>query len=256
VSFEIFGADSQAKVPPFPGAVGITGLDVYQPAGADGIHGGAPHVHLCCSECYVVVEGTGRLQTLSAAGYREVPLAPNDVVWFTPGTIHRSVNDGGLRVVAVMQNSGLPEAGDAVMTFPPEIVGDATRYAAAASLAGDDATIDDRMARRRDLAIVGFTALRDSVEAGDFSVVEDFYRSAAELVRPLLSEWRSRIESVVLDDVERTLARIEALVSGNNSHLDHAVVSRISPDAERLWGMCGRLRAYDPIRERASVAGP
>ena len=32
--------------------------------------------------------------------------------------LHRAVNDGDLQVVVVMRNSGLPEAGDAVLTFP------------------------------------------------------------------------------------------------------------------------------------------
>jgi hypothetical protein len=31
-------------------------------------------------------------------------------------------------VVAVMQNSGLPEAGDAVVTFPPDILADPVAY--------------------------------------------------------------------------------------------------------------------------------
>jgi hypothetical protein len=228
---------------------------VYQSATADGIHGGAPHVHLSCAECYVVIEGVGRLQTLSAAGFREVPLLPNDVVWFTPGTIHRSVNDGGLRVVAVMQNAGLPESGDAVLTFPPEIINDPVKYFAAASLKDDALTEAERMAQRRDLAVAGFGALRASVEGGDSALLDDFYRAAAMIVRPRLEDWQARIKAVVLDDVERSLAHIDALTKGDYSHLRNARVERVSPSSPRTWGMCGRLIAYDPLRQ-ASDGGP
>lgn len=53
-----------------------------------------------------------------ASGPRQTPLAAGSVDWFTPGTIRRAVNHSGLTVVVVMANAGLPEAGDAVMTFP------------------------------------------------------------------------------------------------------------------------------------------
>ena len=82
-------------------------------------------------------------------------------MWFTPGTIHRAVNRGGLEVVVVMQNAGLPEAGDAVMTFPPEVVADPARYAAAAALPPDaeDDELGEAVRRRRDLAVDGFLRL-------------------------------------------------------------------------------------------------
>src|SRR4051812_34273267 len=102
----------------FPGGVGVSDLRVYDWPTADGLCGGSPHIHLLCAEAYVVVEGSGSVQTMTWQGYAETPLTPGAVVTFTPGTIHRLVNDGGLRIVVVMQNSGLPEAGDAVFTFP------------------------------------------------------------------------------------------------------------------------------------------
>lgn len=60
------------------------------------------------------------MRTLTASGYEVTPLAPGTVAWFTPGTIHRLVNEGDLRITVLMQNSGLPEAGDAVLTLPPQ----------------------------------------------------------------------------------------------------------------------------------------
>ncbi|HET6186612.1 MAG TPA: cupin domain-containing protein, partial [Trebonia sp.] len=86
------------------------------------------------TEGYVVASGAGRLQTLGERGYAETPLRPGDCLWFTPGTIHRLVNEGNLRLFVVMQNAGLPEHGDAVLTFPPEILADPGAYARAATL--------------------------------------------------------------------------------------------------------------------------
>ena len=37
--------------------------------------------------------------------------------------------DGDPDILLVMQNAGLPEAGDAVLTFPPEVLADPEAYA-------------------------------------------------------------------------------------------------------------------------------
>ncbi len=90
------------------------------------------------------------------------------VVTFTPGAVHRLVDaDGRLRIVVAMQNSGLPEAGDAVFTSPPEILRDPGRYGQAATV-----TDAEGARRRRDLAIEGFLRLRDGES------LEDFHRAA------------------------------------------------------------------------------
>src|SRR6185312_8664760 len=130
-------APADARVPAgaaFPGATGLTVLDVYDWVAPDGLRGGSAHVHLASTEGYLVLSGAGSLQTLSERGYAATPLRPGDCVWFTPGTIHRLVNDGGLRLAIVMQNAGLPEHGDAVLTFPPDVLADPAAYAAAAAL--------------------------------------------------------------------------------------------------------------------------
>jgi hypothetical protein len=75
-----------------------------------------------------------RVQTLDADGFTETVLTPRTVVWFGPGVIHRLINNGDLSIVVVMQNNGLPEAGDTVLTFPEEVLDDPERYADAATL--------------------------------------------------------------------------------------------------------------------------
>jgi mannose-6-phosphate isomerase-like protein (cupin superfamily) len=238
---------------PLPGGVGLTALAVYPWEAADGRCGGAPHVHLCCTECYVVVSGAGRLQTLTAAGVGEQPLRPGDVVWFTPGTVHRAVNDGDLQVVVVMQNSGLPEAGDAVLTLPPEHLVDRAAYQRATALAGPDGVPSPRRAReRRDLAVAGFEQLRRRTEAGDGSALEQFYAAAAALVRPQLDAWRERWRAGAAAAAERTGRQIDALAAGDHTHLKAAGVARAERPAQDVLGMCGHLGPYpatgDPHR--------
>ena len=118
--------------PLFPGGVAVSDLAVYDWEAADGRCGGSPHLHTASSEGYVVTGGSGAVHTISSAGSQVHPLLPGIVVWFSPGTVHRLVNGGDLRLVVVMQNSGLPEAGDAVLTFPARVLDDADAYRRAA----------------------------------------------------------------------------------------------------------------------------
>src|SRR5690606_17589794 len=119
----------------FPGGTAVSRVRVYDWPTADGAWGGSPHLHTTSTEGYVVLAGSGTLETLSGDGYGEHPLTPGTVLWFTPGTVHRLVNTGrDLELLVVMSNAGLPEAGDAVLTFPAEILADPTAYAKAAAL--------------------------------------------------------------------------------------------------------------------------
>ncbi len=231
---------SMAQRPPdLPGAVGITALRVYDWDAPDGLCGGSPHVHLCCTECYIVVGGTGRLQTLTAGGVGEEPLRPGDVVWFGPGTIHRAVNDGDLQVVVVMQNSGLPEAGDAVLTLPPEHLADLETYRRAIA-----APTPHRARARRDLAVHGFLELRRRTEAGDPAALEEFYAAAAGLTRPQLSGWRERWRRGPAEVADRTGRELDALAAGDHSHLRTATVSRAERPPQETLGTCGYLAQY------------
>jgi mannose-6-phosphate isomerase-like protein (cupin superfamily) len=238
----------------FPGATGVTVLDVYDWPAPDGLPGGSAHVHLASTEGYVVLSGAGRLQTLGERGYAETHLRPGDCLWFTPGTIHRLVNDGGLRLLIVMQNAGLPEHGDAVLTFPPHVLADPAAYASAASLTsgpGEDA--DDAIAaaarRRAGLAVEGYLALRDQVADRGPAALGDFYATALRLTGDLAADWRDRWRTGALATAELTgehLAEIGAQVTG---HLGSAGLWRIEPsDAARAYGMCGRLTTYPAAR--------
>ncbi|MFI6357148.1 cupin domain-containing protein [Streptomyces sp. NPDC050743] len=226
-----------------PGGVAVSRLCVYDWPAPDGVRGGTPHVHLACSEAYVVTGGRGAVQTLTASGYEVTPLVPGTVAWFTPGTIHRLVNEGDLRITVLMQNSGLPEAGDAVLTLPPEYLADPETYAAATTIpAGAPEPERERIARaRRDLALEGYRSLR---EASGPQALAAFHRAAAALVGPRVAEWRERWRRGALAAAEATGRHLERLAEGDATHLAEAVVRAGQPFEEGRFGMCGRLDVY------------
>jgi mannose-6-phosphate isomerase-like protein (cupin superfamily) len=232
-------------VTPFPGGVGISGLRVYDWPTVDGLCGGSPHVHLACAECYFVVAGEGAVQTLTHRGFAETPLREGTVAWFTPGTIHRLVNGGGLRIIVIMQNSGLPEAGDAVFPFPAEVLADAETYTAHAQ-AGDE----ESARRRRDLALEGFLELRRRVEAGE-NALDDFYRAAVRLKQGVLDDWEKRWRAGALASAERTGAHLDRLRDGDIGHLADADIHVTRAEGPQRFGMCGRLDVHDPAEGRS-----
>ncbi|WP_395244891.1 cupin domain-containing protein [Agromyces sp. MMS24-K17] len=236
----------------FPGGTSVTWLDVYDDAAPDGLVGGSPHLHLASTECYVVVGGAGELHTLDPSGAGVTALAPGVVVWFTPGTIHRAVNLDGLQVLVIMGNAGLPEAGDAVMTFPADVVADAERYGAAATLPaadGSEASVlarSEAARRRRDLAVTGYLPIRDALARGDDRPLREFQAAAAALVAGRAPAWSELVAAGPLAQAERSAAITADLARGIHAHLADAHVEQAdAPTGERGFGMCGRLRAYD-----------
>ncbi|MGX1885843.1 cupin domain-containing protein [Streptomyces sp. NPDC055287] len=229
-----------------PGGIGVSLLRVYDWPAADGLRGGTPHVHLTCSEGYLVMSGRGAVQTLTASGFRETPLAGGSLVWFTPGTVHRLVNDGGLTIVVLMQNRGLPEAGDAVLTLPPPLLADPAAYRSSATLPADGT--EEELARaarvRRDLALEGFAALRAAAGAGDPGPLAAFHRAAAALVGPLTGGWRERWREGAGAASVATGDQLDRLGAGDCAYLARAAVRAEPPTARGRFGMCGRLDVY------------
>ncbi|MFI8228180.1 cupin domain-containing protein [Streptomyces sp. NPDC085900] len=226
-----------------PSGVAVSHLAVYDWPAADGVRGGTPHMHLTCSEAYVVTGGRGAVQTLTTSGYEVTPLVPGTVAWFTPGTIHRLVNEEDLRITVLMQNSGLPEAGDAVLTLPPRYLADPGTYAAATAIPPDAPEEEQaRAARaRRDLALEGYRALCD---ADGPEALAAFHRAAAALVRPRLAEWRERWRRGADAAAAATGEQLDRLETGDAGHLAEAAVRAEQPSAHGKFGMCGRLDVY------------
>jgi len=235
---------SSGTEPLFPGGVAVSDLSVYDWEAVDGRCGGSPHLHTASSEGYVVVAGSGAVHTLSADGHAEHPLSPGQVVWFSPGTVHRLVNHGGLRLLVVMQNSGLPEAGDAVLTFPGHVLDDPEAYAAAAALPSG-AGREEAARIRRDLAMEGYLELRESVAARGPVALEALHARAARLVQPRVGGWRDTWEATVAAEVERTRRQLDSLGDGLPGALRAAsVVRATATPGDPGFGMCGRLKTW------------
>jgi hypothetical protein len=223
----------------FPGGTAVTNLAVYDWTGADGLTGGSAHMHLACTEGYVVTGGYGRLQTLSADGFTETPLAPVMVCWFSPGVLHRLINDGGLQILVVMQNAGLPEKGDMVFAFPPEYLADEAAYDAAASLDGAQSRAQAAQ-RRAQLSVDGFLQLREQVERDGPGALGAFYEAAVARVRDRVPDWRATWEEGPLAAAQRTGDQLEELSQGRGEHLRQGRLAVVTPPAERDYGVCGR----------------
>jgi mannose-6-phosphate isomerase-like protein (cupin superfamily) len=257
----------QGPVPPLPGAIGLSNLRPYDWQATDGVCGGSPHMHLACTEAYVVTGGRGAVQTLTPNGYRETPLEPGALVWFTPGTVHRMVEGDGLRVTVLMENAGLPEAGDAVFTFPPSVLADPAAYARAATLpspATPGATGPEALARaarrRRDLAVEGYLVLREALRRSDPKPLLAFHQAAARLVAHKAATWQERWRTGALAAAQRTGDHLRALAAADPAHLAEAQVATAGPSLRDGYGMCGRRDEYAlegatlPYGYRTSVA--
>ncbi len=224
--------------PPFPGAVGVTHLRVYDSEAPDGLRGGTPHVHSACTEAYAVAAGTGAVQTITGEGFRETSLEPGTFVWFSPGTIHRLVNGGGLEIFVIMANAGLPEAGDMVLTFPDPVLADREAYREAAARPGDDAGVR----RRKDLAVGGFLAIKD----GGRPALDAFHRRAAHLLAPLADDWRTVWSEGPRREAERVGEQLARVAAGDPGAMAAASVHHRPPATDRTFGCCGLLGPYQP----------
>lgn len=237
----------QRSLPRFPGGTSVSNLCVYDWEAADGFHGGSPHLHTLSTEAYVVTGGRGEVHTISSEGPARDSLEKGSLLWFTPGTVHRLVNHDELELAVVMSNAGLPEAGDAVLTFPAEVVGDPERYRAAVALPAEGSEEERAQAARarRDLAVEGYEQLLADIEERGLVAMEELYAHAVKLVRPKTEAWREIFAANVEAETERVRGQLEALAGGDGSHLSRAAVVRGEPrPAPRLWGMCGRLQTW------------
>lgn len=233
-----------------PGGVSVSRLRVYDWPAPDGVGragSGSPHVHLASSEAYVVLAGTGALHTLGPEGFTEHALRPGVIVTVQPGVVHRAVNDGDLDVLVVVSTAGLPEAGDAVLTFPPGALADAATYRDAAALpAGPDAEVAQAARARRDLALQGYGQLLEATErAGARAALQPFLEAAVRLVRPSVPRWQDLWSRTTFAESDATAGVLEGLVRGVAPHLQAARAERLESDpAPRRYGTCGRVETW------------
>ncbi|MEV0651182.1 cupin [Phytomonospora sp. NPDC050363] len=229
----------------FPGGTSVSRVTVYDWSTVDGMAGGSPHLHTASAEGYVVVGGEGAVETLDSTGFASHSLTRERILWFTPGTVHRLVNHGGLEILVVMSNAGLPEAGDAVMTYPPEILADPEAYAAATAIPPGPGA-EDFVRRRRDLAVEGYLGWRARVEDEGPAALAELHELAAKLVRGKASGWQNLWRERPLAEARRTGEHLDALAEADPAHLSQASVHAAPAHAGPLrYGMCGHLQTFD-----------
>jgi len=227
------------------GGIGLTYLTVYdQRPAPDGLQCGCAHVHAVTDEAYFVLSGSGAIELHDLDnGFRSVPLAAGNFVQFAPGTVHRSVNNSGLTVLAIMGNAGLAERGDARIWFGPDVDADPERYQqfwrlpAAAGLGG---ALD-----RRDHSVSAYMELlrlwerdREAYRAE----LKRFVGVHARAMEPLRERFQDVVSLGPQKWLQSALARIERLPSSTGS--PDAVL--VAPETgEPKLGMCGLLRPMD-----------
>lgn len=233
-------------MPQMPGGVLMSRLKVYDSVAPDGQRGGTPHVHLACSEVYVVVGGSGAVEMIDRDGFKRVDLAQGDALVFSPGTVHRLINPyGDLDILVIMQNSGLPERGDNVVSFPDALLADGATYADAMRV-----TTLEEAYLRRDRGVAGFMALAEAFAAGQAhgrAALERFYLLAEARTRTQRDSWQTLVEQGPGAAVAQTQTALDALARRDMTYLFGARQTLIRPDATPALGFCGHLQRYfDP----------
>ncbi|GAB3615117.1 hypothetical protein [Humibacter ginsengisoli] len=149
-----------------------------------------------------------------------------------------------------MSNAGLPEAGDAVLTFPLEVLRDPAGYREHATLPahGDQETMASAARARRDLALEGFAELRDRASRNLDDTLRDLYSAAVALVAPRVAEWEHIVADGPAAALDATARQLAALAVGRPGELESSGIRSTRPDAGARWGMCGRLIVWDALR--------
>jgi hypothetical protein len=151
-----------------------------------------------------------------------------------------------------MENEGLPEHGDSVLTFPDEYLKNEVAYLQFASLSPKGSVYaDDQQAatRRRDLAVNGFLALRKRVEAEGAGALQEFHQRAVHLMRFKEPVWRKIWQTGPVKTIHRTENYLDSLSAGSSDYLSESALFEIPIDPEsetRKFGFCGTLRPYLP----------
>ena len=229
------------------GGVGLTHLTVYdQRRAPDGLNSGSPHVHAVTDEGYYVLAGTGRVELHDLErGFRVVELKPGTYLQFPPGTVHRLVNNGGLTILVLMGNAGLPERGDARIYFGRAVDEDPAEYARLAGLAkekGLAGALD-----RRDAAVKAYQELL-AIWSKDRTAYRAELGRFLDVHRRAMAAEREKLAAgvtsgpVTWGDVglRRVKALPEALAGGG------PVI--YIPQGEPGLGMCGLLRPVTALR--------
>lgn len=229
-----------------PGATLMTRLKVYDTPTPDGQIGGTPHLHLVCTEMYVVLNGSGAVELMNKDGFSRVELQQNESLLFSPGTIHRLINPNrDLEILVIMQNSGLPERGDNVVTFSEEWLATDAAYNEAMRISSVEEAY-----QRRNRGVEGFMELKSafetSLETGQ-TALRQFYNYALARTANRHQEWQDIVENGAVVATNESLAQIKHLKQEDASYLWDSDYALIANNDAPTPGFCGHLNRYfDP----------
>jgi hypothetical protein len=145
-----------------------------------------------------------------------------------------------------MQNGGLPERGDFVMSFPDDVLTNPPAYSQSVRAH----SMADAM-RRRDLSLKGYleikAAFARSHEEGQESL-RTFYRAARNLIAPKVDGFEWVLKVGAQTEVKLSLDACDFIRSGRTDYLEshnpplHASIFPLSEPGKP--GMCGELHPY------------
>ena len=220
--------------------IGLTRLRVYdQRPAPDGTLSGCAHVHAYTDEAYYVIAGCGALELHDVErGFRRVPLQAGDFVQFGPGTLHRSVSEAGLDILALMSNAGLAERGDARIYFGPAVDADPAEFERLRGLPQTRGL--EGALQRRDASTHAYAALLRLWDTDRVAYLAEL-RRFVELHRQLASAETQRYATIIDDGPGRWLRQsVERLQQPTPS--PPAASGVLLDDAPSVLGMCGVLR--------------
>ena len=194
----------------------------------------------------MVLAGSGAVEVIDKDGFSRVELHQHDALVFSPGTIHRLINPNrDLEILVIMQNSGLPERGDNVVTFTEKWLTTDAAYTEAMHVE----TVEDAY-QRRDRGVEGFNELKaafaNSAEEGR-ARLSHFYDLARDRTAKHLSQWQERVTGGALTAAQTSLEQIKHLENSQQNYLFDNQVAHITANGEPKPGFCGHLNRYfDP----------
>jgi mannose-6-phosphate isomerase-like protein (cupin superfamily) len=220
--------------------IGLTRLRVYeQRCAPDGTMSGCAHVHAFTDEAYYALAGRGAVELHDTErGFRRVPLQAGDFVQFGPGTLHRTLSEAGLEVLALMSNNGLAERGDARIYFGAAVDADPAEFERLRALPRTHGL--EGALQRRDASTQAYSALMRLWHEDRPTYFAEL-RRFVELHRSVAAERRPQYESIIDGGpghwLRRSLERLHAAAAVRAD----AAGARLAGTPETL-GMCGLLR--------------
>jgi hypothetical protein len=165
-------------------------------------------------------------------------------VFFRPGIFHRVLNPNkNLTILSVMQNGGLPERGDFVMSFPQEILTSAAAYAKAVRVTDVASALV-----RRDLSIKGYLRIKEAFAASKEQgqqALREFYKAARDLMAPKVDGFEWVLKVGAQNEVKDSLDACDFIRSGRVAYLERSRHAALYPLAEPgTPGMGGDLHPY------------